>query len=475
MVNEIDIPQYNNVKIIVYGDLILDRYWYGQALRISPEAPIPVVNVDQIETRPGGAANVALNIAALGASVELLGIVGDDRESRELESLLNSKFINCQFYHLNNYSTVTKLRVLGQNQQLLRLDFEKSLKSYEDKDLLQLYKHLLSHNKIVVLSDYAKGALFNVAKLIQYARKKSIPILVDPKSVDFGRYAGATLLTPNEKEFEAVVGPYQTDQELEEKARYLIHQHNFEAILITRGKQGMTLIQKDKVIINLLAHTREVYNVTGAGDTVIAVMAASLAAGSNFFEAATLANLAGGLVVRKLGTATVTVPELRRSLHQITSFQHGILSKKELLLAVADARAHGEIIVMTNGCFDILHAGHVYYLERAKAMGHRLIIAVNDDNSVMRLKGKKRPINPLQARMEVLAALRTVDWVVNFSENTPAQLISEVLPDILVKGDNYQSNEIAGGASVIKNDGKVLTIPIKQGFSTSSLLKKYKC
>ena len=474
MINEIDIPQYNNVKIVVYGDLILDRYWYGQALRISPEAPIPVVNVDQIEARPGGAANVALNIAALGASVELLGVVGNDRESKELESLLNKQSISCQFYRLINYSTVTKLRVLGQNQQLLRLDFEKSLKSYEDRDLLQRYQRSLTHAKVVVLSDYDKGALFNVTVLIKHARKKGIPILVDPKSVDFSRYAGATLLTPNVKEFEAAVGPCQTDQELEAKARALIHQYHFEAILITRGKQGMMLVQKDKVIVNLLAHAREVYNVTGAGDTVIAVTAASLAAGSDFVEAAILANLAGGLVVRKLGAATVTVPELRRSLHQITTFQHGVLSKKELLLAVADARAHGEIIVMTNGCFDILHAGHVYYLEAAKAMGHRLIIAVNDDNSVTRLKGKKRPINPLRARMEVLSALRAVDWVVHFSENTPAQLIAEVLPDILVKGGNYQLNKIAGGASVIKNNGKVLTIPFKQGFSTSCLFKKHK-
>ncbi|ABS76500.2 bifunctional D-glycero-beta-D-manno-heptose-7-phosphate kinase/D-glycero-beta-D-manno-heptose 1-phosphate adenylyltransferase HldE [Coxiella burnetii] len=472
MADKIDISLYEKARIVVYGDIMLDRYWYGQASRISPEAPIPVVNVDQIEARPGGAANVALNVVALGASVELMGVVGDDQESRELETLLNKKSINCHFHRLNDHPTVTKLRVLGQNQQLLRLDFEKTLKHYEDKGLLQRYQHSLSHAQAVILSDYAKGALFNVTALIQRAREKGLPVLVDPKSVDFSRYAGATLLTPNLKEFEAVVGHCRTDQELESKARALIHQYRFEAILITRGKQGMMLIQKEGAAINLVAHAREVYDVTGAGDTVIAVMAASLAAGGDFYEAAQLANLAAGLVVRKLGAATVTVPELRRALHQITASHHGILSEKALLLAVADARAHGETIVMTNGCFDILHAGHVHYLEAAKAMGHRLIVAVNDDNSVRRLKGKDRPINSLQARMEVLTALRAIDWVVPFSEDTPARLITEVLPNILVKGGDYQPSQIAGGDEVVKNGGKVLTIPIKEGFSTSRLVEK---
>ena len=474
MVDKINIPPYENVRVVVYGDLMLDRYWYGQTSRISPEAPIPVVNIDQMEVRPGGAANVALNVAALGASVELMGVLGDDREARELESLLNNgTSIHCQFQRLVNYPTVTKLRVLGQNQQLLRLDFEKTLNNYEDQDLLQHYQDSLSQVQAVILSDYAKGALFNVTALIERARNKGLPVLVDPKSSDFNRYEGATLLTPNLKEFEAVVGSCHTDQELESKARVLISQLHLEALLVTKGEQGMTLFQKDKTTVHLTTHAREVYDVTGAGDTVISVMAASLAAGSDFYEAAKLANFAAELVIRKLGATTVTVTELRRALCQMTKAQYIVPLRKELLLlALDDARAHGETIVMTNGCFDILHAGHVYYLETAKAMGNRLIVAINDDQSVARLKGKARPINPLQARMEVLAALHAVDWVVPFSEDTPARLISEVLPDILVKGGDYLPHEIIGSEVVVKNGGKVLTVPIKKGFSTSYLVEK---
>ena len=472
MTIKIDIPPYEKARVVIYGDLMLDRYWYGQAGRISPEAPVPAVNVSNSESRPGGAANVALNVGALGASVVLMGLVGDDGEAKELESLLASHHVDCYFHHVPNYSTVTKLRVLVQNQQLLRLDFEKCTKNYHDTPLMLRYREALSTAQVVVLSDYAKGALNNVSTLIKEAHAKGLPVLVDPKATDFTRYEGATLLTPNLKEFEAVMGHCQTEQETESKARALIQRHHFEAILITRGKHGMLLIPKDEAAISLIAHAREVYDVTGAGDTVISVIAASLAAGCNWVQAVTLANLAAGLVVRKLGAATVTVPELRRALHQITGSHVGVLTEKELLLAVADAHAHGEIVVMTNGCFDVLHAGHVHYLEAAKVMGHRLIVAVNNDQSVARLKGEERPLNTLRARMEVLTALRAVDWVVPFSEDTPARLIVEVLPDILVKGSDYRLDEIAGADAVIKNGGQVLTIPLKEGFSTSQLIEK---
>ncbi|WP_100622642.1 bifunctional D-glycero-beta-D-manno-heptose-7-phosphate kinase/D-glycero-beta-D-manno-heptose 1-phosphate adenylyltransferase HldE [Candidatus Coxiella mudrowiae] len=472
MMDKIDIPSYQKAHVVVYGDLILDRYWYGSALRISPEAPVPVVNVNHSEARPGGAANVALNIAALGTSVELLGLVGEDGEAKELESLLPSDSIQCLFHRIPNYHTVTKLRILGPNQQLLRIDFEKCLDVYQDEPLVRRYVESLSGTNVVVLSDYAKGALINASLLIKKAREKGLPVLVDPKASDFIRYEGATLLTPNLKEFEAVVGPCRTEEELKSKARILIQNHHFEAILVTRGKLGMILVEKNELTVSLAAHTREVYDVTGAGDTVISVMAASLAAGSDLISAAKLANLAAGLVVRKLGAATVTVPELRLALYQMTNSHAGIMSEAQLLQAVADARAYGESIVMTNGCFDILHAGHIHYLEAAKTMGNRLIVAVNDDCSVSRLKGTERPLNSLHARMEVLAALRAVDWVISFSEDTPTRLIAAVLPDILVKGNDYQLHEIAGGDAVLKNGGKVLTIPIKTGFSTSQLIEK---
>lgn len=472
MTDKIEIPSYQEAHVVVYGDLILDRYWYGSTLRISPEAPVPVVNVNHSESRPGGAANVALNIAALGTSVELLGLVGEDDEAKELESLLPSDLIERFFHRISNYRTVTKLRVLGPNQQLLRIDFEKSLDLYQDELLVRRYVESLSGANVVVLSDYAKGTLINAPLVIKKAREKGLPILVDPKAPDFIRYEGATILTPNLKEFEAVVGPCRTEEELKSKARLLIQNHHFEAILVTRGQLGMILVEKNKPTLSLAAHTREVYDVTGAGDTVIAVMAASIAAGSDLISAAKLSNLAAGLVVRKLGATTVTVPELRRAVDQMTNLHAGIISEVQLLQVVADARAHGERIVMTNGCFDILHAGHIYYLEVAKTIGNRLIVAVNDDSSVARLKGIKSPLNSLQARMEVLAALRAVDWVISFSEDTPARLISMVLPDILVKGNDYQTHEIAGRDAVLKNGGRVLTIPIKTGFSTSQLIEK---
>ena len=472
MTDIIDIPHYQKARIMVYGDVMLDRYWYGPAMRISPEAPVPIVNVNYREARPGGAANVALNMAALGASVELMGLVGEDSEAKELESLLPPKFIQHYLHRIPNYPTVTKLRVLGQNQQFLRMDFEKCLEFYEDEKLVRRYQESLSRVNAVVLSDYAKGALINVSLLIKKACKKGLPILVDPKASDFIRYTGATVLTPNLKEFETVVGSCGTEKALESKARILIQNHHFKAILITRGKLGMILVEKNKPAVNLVAHTREVYDVTGAGDTVISVMAASLAASSNLVSAARLANLAAGLVVRKPGAATVTVSELRYALYQTTNTHAGIMSEMQLLLAVADARARGESIVMTNGCFDILHAGHIHCLEAAKAMGNRLIVAVNDDQSVARLKGVERPLNSLRARMEVLAALRAVNWVLPFSEDTPARLIATVLPDILIKGNDHQSHEIAGETAVIQNGGKVLTIPIKAGFSTSQLIEK---
>ncbi|WP_423063594.1 bifunctional D-glycero-beta-D-manno-heptose-7-phosphate kinase/D-glycero-beta-D-manno-heptose 1-phosphate adenylyltransferase HldE [Candidiatus Paracoxiella cheracis] len=472
MIEKIDIPAYETTRVLVYGDLMLDRYWYGNVSRISPEAPVPVVRVNALEARPGGAANVALNIAALGSQVTLMGWVGEDSEATELQALLNNKNIECHFQKNKNFSTVTKLRVLGQNQQLLRLDFENSLENYDDANLIQAFRQQLANAHVVVLSDYAKGALRHANTLIAMAREQGIPVLVDPKADDFSRYAGATLITPNLKEFEAVAGPCQNDEDLTQKANELMQQHQIESILITRGKDGMLLIQGAQDPVNLPARAREVYDVTGAGDTVISVMAASLAAQTDMIQAATLANLAGGIVVRKLGAAVVTVPELRRELQKANDSQVGIVSEKELLLAVADARAHGETVVMTNGCFDILHTGHVQYLEEAKAMGDRLIVAVNTDDSVAELKGEDRPLNSLQARMEVLSALRSVDWVVPFSEDTPERLIGEVLPDILVKGGDYKVEEIAGHEAVLNNGGKVLTVKIREGYSTTGLLEK---
>ncbi len=473
MLPKVDLPDFSRAHILVCGDVMLDRYWYGDTTRISPEAPVPVVHIQDIETRPGGAANVALNIASLGAEVSLLGIVGVDAEADELQRKLSLAQVQCAFVSTQHHPTVTKLRVLSQNQQLIRLDFESSaVLEMEGEGLLAQFDEQLSSANMVILSDYAKGVLREAPKLIQRARARGIPVLVDPKSTDLNRYRGATLITPNLKEFEAMVGPCAQDDELVERARALLKQYEFGAILVTRGKQGMILIQQDEAPFNIPTYARDVYDVTGAGDTVIAVLAASLAAGSSLQEAAMMANRAAGLVVAKLGAATVSVPELRRALRQAEGRHEGILTEAELRTMVSDAKAHGESVVMTNGCFDILHAGHVQYLQQAKNLGNYLVVAVNDDASVRRLKGSERPLNSLIERMQVLAALEAVDAVVSFSEDTPARLYETILPSILVKGGDYTVEHIAGAEAVINSGGKVEVLSFKDGCSTSALIDK---
>jgi D-beta-D-heptose 7-phosphate kinase/D-beta-D-heptose 1-phosphate adenosyltransferase len=323
-----------------------------------------------------------------------------------------------------------------------------------------------------VLSDYGKGSLGAVQELIKAARAAQRPVLVDPKSRDFSIYRGATAVTPNLGEFEAVVGHCRSEAELVEKGTALMARHELGALLITRGEQGMSLLQRGRGALHLPAKAREVYDVTGAGDTVISVLAASLAAGEDLAHATAIANLAAGIVVGKLGTATVSVPEIRRALHEESVQERGILSEEQLLSAVEQARVRGESVVMTNGCFDILHAGHVAYLQEARRLGERLIVAVNDDDSVRRLKGATRPINPLDHRMAVLAALQCVDWVVPFSEDTPERLICRVQPDYLAKGGDYRPEQVAGHQCVTAKGGKVAILAYREGHSTTTIIEQ---
>lgn len=469
----IEFPKFRAVRALVYGDVMLDRYWYGNSSRISPEAPVPVVNVDSVELRVGGAANVAANIAALGSQVSLFGIVGDDVEGEQLRQLAKKQGIDWQCLTVDNHKTTAKLRIWGQNQQLLRMDFERTDIQLDDASLVAMYQQALTNIDVIVLSDYAKGALWQVQRLIQLARGQNVPVLVDPKLSDWTAYTGATVVTPNLKEFEALVGPCKSDEILETRARDVLERYQLQALLITRGKAGMVLIQRDEPLLNLQAEARDVYDVSGAGDTVIATLAATLAAQQSLSVAANIANTAAGIVVGKLGTETVLPDELQYALyHQHSDRYRGVLATENLSAVLSYARAQGERIVMTNGCFDILHAGHVQYLEQAKALGDRLLIAVNDDDSVRRLKGDTRPVNTLQDRMAVLAALRAVDWVVPFSEDTPARLIGEVLPDHLVKAADYEIDEIAGADVVLANGGEVSTLPLKSGCSTTGLIEK---
>ena len=468
------IPNFANARILVVGDVMLDRYWSGPTSRISPEAPVPVVKVSDIEDRAGGAGNVALNIASLTAQTSLLGLVGNDENAQVLTSTLRHQHIKTQFTQVATHPTITKLRVLSRHQQLIRLDFEESFSDADNTNMLENYKQQIEACDVVILSDYGKGALHNIEAFIAVANAQDKPIFIDPKGSDFKRYRGATLITPNMSEFEQVVGPCKDEAELLSKGFELLDTVGLDALLVTRSEKGMTLFQKGEQPVHLAATAREVYDVTGAGDTVISVLAAAYAAGSPLAEATALANTAAALVVAKLGTATVSLAELRREAKADEIAHGGILDEDALLEIVNDAKAQGETLVMTNGCFDILHPGHVSYLKNAKKLGDRLIVAVNTDESVRRLKGEGRPINPTDHRMDVLAGLESVDYVVPFSEDTPQRLIAKLLPSILVKGGDYKIEDIAGGKEVIDNGGEVKVLNFEDGCSTTNIINSIK-
>ena len=471
---KLEMPQFQHARLLVIGDVMLDRYWHGEASRVSPEAPVPVVKVGNREDRPGGAGNVALNMAALGSAVRLVGIVGNDETGLELLSRLNAAGVYCDFLQSADKPTITKLRVIGQHQQLIRLDFEQEFEAADIIGLQGKVKSLIGDSQVMVLSDYGKGALQETANLIELGRSKDIPIIVDPKGTNFEKYRGATLLTPNLSEFEAVAGYSNNEEEFVNKGLRLVKDLNLEAILITRGEHGMTLIRPDSPELHLPARAQEVFDVTGAGDTVISVLAAAMAAGEGLADSTALANLAAGLVVGKLGTAAISGPELRRAVLVELDSGRGVMTAEQLQIAVQDAKAHDEKIVFTNGCFDIVHAGHVGYLAKAKQLGDRLIVAINDDESAHRLKGPGRPINPVERRMAVLAGLEAVDWVVSFSEDTPEPLLEFLQPEILVKGGDYTMDEVVGGDYVNSYGGEVRVLEFLDDCSTSAIMEKMK-
>lgn len=450
---------------------MLDRYLFGATGRISPEAPVPVVHVQTTEDRAGGAANVAVNLSSLGAATSLVGVVGADESGQALEAIMSGRNIRCDFHRVADRPTITKTRVQSRGQQLIRLDQENTA-AMPGGALVDVLKESIKGAGAVVLSDYGKGALADVGSMISVCRKAGVPVLVDPKGSDFHKYRGASIITPNQGEFEAVAGPCGSDDDLVAKAHTMLDDLELDALLVTRSEKGMLLVEKNQEPLFLSTQAREVFDVTGAGDTVIATLAGALASGENWASAAALANIAAGLVVRKIGVASVTPGEISVWLHQRGQGGRGLVGPKELQLMVAESRARGERVIMTNGCFDVLHAGHVSYLEEAKSLGDRLIVAVNDDESVRRLKGASRPINALQDRLLVLAGLAAVDWVVPFSDDTPAKLIADVLPDVLVKGGDYQPKEIAGGDDVIRNGGEVRVLAFRDGHSSSRIIDK---
>lgn len=470
---KLSMPRFDQAQVLVVGDVMLDRYWHGGTSRISPEAPVPVVKVGQTEDRPGGAANVALNIAALGAGVSLTGLVGKDEAAVALAETLSAAQVHSDFQVVASHPTITKLRVISRHQQLIRMDFEDSFSAENALSLSTKARQLLQAGVgALVLSDYAKGALDDPQPLIQAARSAGIPVLVDPKGSDFSRYNGATLLTPNLHEFETIVGPCANEEELVNKGEQLTLEHQLQALLVTRGEQGMTLLRPNKPELHLPARAREVFDVTGAGDTVISVLAASLAAGEPLPQAVALANLAASIVVAKLGTAAISAPELRRAVQAEKGSERGVLSLEQLQVALQDARADGEKVVFTNGCFDILHPGHAGYLEQARALGDRLVVAVNGDESISRLKGPGRPINPVESRMALLSKLESVDWVISFDTDTPEQLLSALCPDILAKGGDYDKSSVVGWEIVEAYGGEVKVLSLFDNFSTTAIVEK---
>jgi len=466
------LPNFSTGRVLVIGDLMLDRYWHGSTSRISPEAPVPVVHVKDDEQRAGGAGNVALNIAALGGKVSVMGFVGNDEVAETLKAVLEKAGVLCLFEALDDYPTITKLRVMSRHQQLIRLDFEDGFHAVDNEKLLHQYHAEMMQASAIVLSDYGKGTLNKIEQFIALAKSLNKPVLIDPKGNDFSIYKHATLITPNLTEFEAVVGHCENQQQIVEKGMKLLQEMDFKALLVTQGENGMTLLTSEEAPLHLPTHAREVFDVTGAGDTVISVLAASLAARKSLAEATILANMGAGIVVGKLGTATVDTEELTYALQGQRAHHRGVGTLKDVRQAMQLAKKEGEKIVLTNGCFDILHPGHIRYLQQAKELGDRLVVLVNSDKSVKRLKGPERPVNDLQYRMEMLAALECVDWVIPFAGDTPKQEIDQLLPDILAKGGDYTDiTTIVGHESVLANGGEVKILSFIEGHSTTSIIK----
>jgi D-beta-D-heptose 7-phosphate kinase/D-beta-D-heptose 1-phosphate adenosyltransferase len=466
--------EFTKTKILVVGDVMLDQYWSGSAKRISPEAPVPVVKITANELRAGGAANVALNISSLGAEVTLLGVVGKDDFANKLTSLLAKAKVKTKWV-VSDSGTICKLRVLSHHQQLIRMDFEQPVAKQAATEIASLTADLVKDFDALVIPDYAKGSLQAIADIIKSAKQHNVPVFIDPKGLDFSCYAGAYLIKPNQTEFEQIVGVCTDESQIITKAKQLIKKLNIQAMLITRSENGMLLIEKDKEPFLLSSKAQEVFDVTGAGDTVMATLATVFASGHNLKNAVHCANEAASIVVKKVGTSTVTKAELEQQLKDDSRHQgYSSMSVDKVKILVKIAQEKGEKVVITNGCFDILHSGHVRYLNEAAKQGDRLIVAVNSDESVKKLKGDSRPIVNLSSRMELLSALSCVDWVVPFDEETPENLICNLLADVLVKGGDYKPEQIAGSKCVWDNGGEVKILSFWDGYSTTNLVKKIK-
>lgn len=464
-------------SVLVIGDVMLDYYYTGEIKRISPEAPVPIFRKKTERCVLGGAANVAANLVAANQNVSMMSVIGKDESGHTLLGLFKGKNINIDLMERIDRQTTQKTRFLAEkNQQVLRLDVEDTtpISSELCKRLLDRLDACIDNYNLIVLSDYLKGLLtFDLTQgVIKRANEHNIPVIIDVKDPSIVKYYGATLLKPNQKELHELTGmPVGTDDEIVSAAEYLRNKCNNKYVLCTCGARGMVLVGNNKPAYFVPAECREVFDVSGAGDTTIAYLAASMANGIEMDESVAIANYAAGIQVGKVGTSSVYLYEVRDYLsNEDTGSFHKILSPTSL--ATFRDENKNKIIVFTNGCFDILHVGHKRYLEQASSLGDVFVIGVNSDASVRRLKGPERPVNPEQDRMEILSALSFVDYVVLFEEDTPYELIKKVQPDILVKGGDYKPEEVVGKDIVEGRGGKLVLIPFVEGKSTTNIIKK---
>ncbi len=467
--------------IAVIGDVMVDRYIVGSVTRISPEAPVPVLVHGEDRIVPGGAANVAANAAALGAPVVLVGLMGDDTAAAELRAALGY-FPGIVLDHLvtdPDRPTITKTRVMSGRQQIVRIDAEQTRapSAAMTDALIAAALRAIAGAAVVVLSDYAKGVLSDavVGAIMAAAKAKGVPVIVDPKRRTFEAYAGASLVTPNRRELAEATGlPDDTDAQAALAAEAAGRQFGGD-VLVTRAEKGMTLWRQSGDVLHVPAEAREVFDVSGAGDTALAALAVSRASGQSLEASVVIANAAAALAVAKLGTAVVTRAELRAALEDSaarTEHPGALVSRDEARRIVAAWRANGTKVVFTNGCFDLLHPGHVSLLEQAARHGDRLVVGLNTDASVRRLKGPTRPLQDEAARARVMGALRCVDLVVLFEEDTPLETITALLPDVLVKGADYAPHQVVGADVVIAQGGELVLVDLVSGQSTSSLVAK---
>lgn len=470
------------VRVLCVGDVMLDRFVSGQVKRISPESPVPVLSISGTQSFPGGAANVARNVASLGGLCTLVSVVGEDAVARELMDIIEKiDGIRCEFCVTADRPTSEKIRFVAHGQHMLRADAEVTdpISQLTARKLVDAISTLAAEHDVMILSDYAKGLLTDevVRACIDIARRHHLPIVVDPKCVNLRRYAGATVITPNSKEVMDATGidPMDDDAVAEAAGTSILGSADVEAVLLTRGHRGMTLVGVGRPAVHIEASAREVFDVVGAGDTVIATLSVALGAKMDLTEAARLANFAAGVVVGKRGTATVTQTELadevlRLSRGSLQSLRNKIISREGAVELARTWRKNGFTVGFTNGCFDILHVGHLTLLTYSRQNSGRLIVAVNSDASVERLKEPGRPINSEDDRAMVLAALSVVDAVVVFDEDTPLTMIEQLNPDVLVKGADYTIENIVGAAHVLSYGGKVLTCELVPGKSTSRVV-----